>query len=75
MKAWLGALFYCGLILILIWGLASACVGMVKAIRRRDTRALSLHAAMIALCVALCLFALGYEMTHGSFFTNILHSL
>lgn len=75
MKAWLGTLFYCGIILLLLRGTATATVGMVRAIRQRDNRALVYHAALIALCVALCFFALGYEMTHGYIFTNLLHTL
>lgn len=73
MKVWLGAIFYCGLLLVLMWGIISACMGMIKAVRCRDARALTFHAAILALCVALCLFALGYETTNGYLFTNLLH--
>lgn len=66
MKDTLGLIFYGALALLALATVGYSIYGLVRAIRARDVRWISMECAFIVLLAALCILALGSELRSGS---------
>lgn len=67
-----GIIFYGALCMLVCTGTVYSVINLFRAIKAGDRRWIMTQSAILLLCIAVCIFALGFEMKRGLVIFNFI---